>query len=115
MRLGYIADALEVNAKHAHCSHAVFTLYFLRFTGEVLDVHFLWQPLRDVAVSSSAHFGDVHRSRDGGAAGNQLKFPIAILHGLDNGPDVGVEGLFPDKNHSAIAHGSHGVLRAFIP
>ena len=115
MRLGYIADALEVNAKHAHCSHAVFTLYFLRFTGEVLDVDFLRQALCDMAVSSSAHFGDVHRSRDGGAAGNQLKFSIAVLHGLDNGPNVGVEGFFPDKNHSAIAHGSRVVLRAFIP
>ena len=115
MRLGYITDALEVNAKHAHRTHAVFTLDFLRFTGEVLDVDFLRQPLRDVTVSSSTHFGDVNRSRDGGAAGNQLKFSIAVFHGLDNGPNVGVEGFFSDKNHSAIAHGSRVGLRAFIP
>ena len=115
MRFGHGPDTFEIDAQHAHGTHPIFTLHLFRFARQVLNVDGFGEALCNVAVSSTADFSDVDSAGDGGASGHQLDLSVPVFHGFHDRTDVGVQGFFPDKNHSAFRHVSRFMMRLFIP
>lgn len=115
MRNWYVANAFKINAQDTDGSQTVFTLDFFRFTRKVLNVHRLWQTLRDVSVSATAHLCDVHSTRNGGSSCHQLQLSIAVFHRFDHRSDIGVKRFFSNEDDATVGHGYRMSLNSATP